>query len=309
MRTLMFIATAAVFSVPAHAQTIYPLTVENCGETITIPQAPERVVTIKSTATELLLSLGLGDKIVGVGFQDAPLPAHLSGTQLNVLADALPSQEVVLEVEPDFIYGGWESNFTADGAGERSTLTKLGVASYVAPAACRSIAPPKLTFDDLFAEITEMGSIFNAASAANALIAEQKSTLASITPDTRGLTAVWYSSAIKTPYVGAGNNAPAMMMEVLGLTNVFADIPEGWTSVSWEAVADANPGIIILVETPWNTAEQKRSLLAENPVTKEMDAVKNTRYLTLPFPAAEAGVRTIPAIVDLSKQLSNLNIP
>src|SRR5690606_870074 len=81
-------------SAPVQAETAYPLTLDNCGVSVTFESAPERVVTIKSTATELLLSLGLADKIVGIGFQDGPLPDHLA-VELPVLSEKLPSQEVV----------------------------------------------------------------------------------------------------------------------------------------------------------------------------------------------------------------------
>jgi iron complex transport system substrate-binding protein len=302
-------ATLGLLALPAHAATTYPLTIDNCGQTVTFEAAPERVVTIKSTATELLLSLGLADRIVGVGFQDGALPPDLAlaGSGLAVLSDKLPSQEVVLEVEPDFIYGGWESNFAADGAGERPTLAGLGVDTYVAPAACRSIKPAKLTFDQLFREVAEMGAIFDVEDAAVTLVADQQAMLAAIVPDTRGLTAVWYSSGTKTPYVGAGNNAPAMIMEALGLANIFADVDEGWTSASWEAIVDANPDVIVLVDAAWNSAEQKKQLLAENPITSQLDAVINERYLIIPFPAAEAGVRNVPATADMAAQLAGLS--
>lgn len=309
MRHLGLIALiASSLAAPAFAATTYPLTIDNCGQTVTLDAAPQRVVTIKSTATELLLSLGLGERIVGIGFQDAPLPPHLAlaGSGLTVLADKLPSQEVVLEVEPDFIYGGWESNFAADGAGERPTLEALGVDTYVAPAACRSVKPAKLTFDQLFSEIAELGTVFDVEDAAATLIAQQQAELSTIQPNTSGLTALWYSSGTKTPYVGAGSNAPAMMMEALGLTNIFADVDEGWTSASWEAIVDANPDVIVLVDAAWNSADQKKQLLAENPITKELDAVVNHRYLIVPFPAAEAGVRNVPATADMAHQLAAL---
>ncbi|WIY51992.1 putative F420-0 ABC transporter substrate-binding protein [Devosia sp. YIM 151766] len=293
-------------ALPAQAATTYPLTLDNCGVAVTFPAAPRRVVTIKSTATELLLSLGLGDNIVGVGFQDGPLPEHLA-TDLPVLSEKLPSQEVALEAEPDFIYGGWESNFAADGAGERSTLARLGVATYVAPPACRSVQPPRLTFEALFAEIAEMGRIFDIEDTANALIAEQQAVLDDIDADRRGLTALWYSSGIKTPYVGAGNNAPAMIMQALGLANIYADVDDGWTSASWEAIVDANPDIIVLVDAVWNSAEQKKLLLAENPITSQLDAVIHQRYLIIPFPAAEAGIRNVPATADMAAQLARLD--
>lgn len=293
----------------AQAATTYPLTIDNCGVAVTLAKAPARVVTIKSTATELLLSLGLADRIVGVGFQDGPLPDELkdAGAGLKVLADKLPSQEVVLETEPDFVYGGWESNFAADGAGERPTLATLGVASYVSPAACRSIKPAKLTFDGLFGQIEEMGMIFDAGEAAAALVDRQDAALAALVPDARGLTAVWYSSGTKAPYVGAGSNAPAMIMGALGLRNIFGDVDDGWISASWEAIVDANPDVIVLVDAAWNSAAQKKKLLAENPITGKLDAVTNQRYLVIPFPASEAGVRNVPATVDMAKQLAALS--
>lgn len=310
MRAVLAAIALALVAVPALA-TDYPLTVQNCGFAVTFEKAPERVVTIKSTATELLVSLGLADRIVGVAFQDGPLPddldAHAAG--FNVLADKMPSQEVVLETEPDLVYGGWESNFAADGAGERPTLHQLGVATYVAPAACRSIKPPKLSFEALFDEIAEMGAIFDVEHGAAELIAAQQASLTAVMPDARGLTAVWYSSGTRAPYVGAGSNAPGMIMDALGLRNIFGDVDDGWISASWEAVVDANPDVIVLVDSWWNSAAQKKKLLAENPITSRLDAVQNERYLVIPFPASEAGVRNVPAVVDLAAQLEALQFP
>ena len=293
----------------ALAQTHYPLALENCGVTVTIPTAPQRVVTIKSSATEMLLALGLGDRIVGIGFQDGPVPPVWAeaAAGLNVLSDKLPAQEVVLGAEPDFVYGGWESNFAADGAGERPTLAALGITTYVAPAACRSVKPAKLSFDALFGQIEELGTILDAKEAAAELVAAQKAELAKVAPDGRGLTALWYSSGTKTPYVGAGSNAPAMMMEALGLSNIMSDVDDGWVSASWEAIVDADPDVIILVDAAWNSAEQKRALLAENPITSQLDAVVNQRYLVVPFPAAEAGVRNVGAVTDMAAQLQALD--
>ena len=305
---LASIAIVALATTGAYAQTSYPLNIDNCGFTVELAAAPQRVVTIKSTATEMLLALGLEATIVGVGFQDGPVPPQWTGAELPVLSDKLPSQEVVLEAEPNFVYGGWESNFAADGAGDRSTLKALGIDSYVSPAACRSVKPAKLTFEGIFAEIAEVGRIFDAEAAASQLIEGQRTELAKLEPDTRGLRAVWYSSGTKAPYVGAGSNAPAMIMEALGLQNIFADQDEGWISASWEAVVDANPDVIILVDAAWNSAEQKKKLLAGNPITSQLDAVVNQRYLVLPFPASEAGVRNVGAVIDLSAQLAALDI-
>ena len=299
---------SALLTAPALA-TDYPLTIENCGATVTFTAPPERVVTIKSTATEMLLALGLGDKIVGVGFQDGPVPEEWAPeTELPVLAERVPSQEVVLEAEPDFIYGGWESSFAADAAGERDSLHALGIATYVAPTACRSTGTPeKLSFEDIFDQIIEMGAIFDVEDRAAELVDQQRALLAEIKPVSE-LTGVWYSSATSTPYVGAGLGGPQTTMDALGITNIFSDVPDTWTSASWEAIVDQNPDVMILVDAEWNSVDQKIRLLNDNPATANMSAVQNARYLTIPFPAAEPGVRSVPATVDLANQLTGLEL-
>ncbi len=309
-RWLSAVAALAMLSTPVLAQTSYPLTINNCGVDVVFSAAPQRVVAIKSNAVELLLALGLEDRIAAVAFQDGPVPEPWAGAAvgLQILSDKLPAQEVVLEAEPDFVYGGWESNFVGDGAGERQSWAALGIPTYVAPAACQSVRPPALTFEQVFAEIREMGAIMDAEAAADVLIAEQQAQLANVNADERNLTAVWYSSGTKTPYVGAGSNAPGMIMNALGLSNIFAEIDDGWISASWEAIADADPDVIVLVDAAWNSAEQKRKLLAENPITSQMTAVRKERYLVIPFPASEAGVRNVPAVADLAGQLASLDL-
>ena len=294
--------------------TAYPLTLDNCGVETTVEAAPQRVVTIKSSTTEMLLALGLGDRIVGSAFLDGPVPDSLAGAAADApavaepMAEQVPGAEAVLGLEPDLVYAGWESNLTADGAGDRATLAKLGVASYVSPAACKApeYMPDPLTFDDVFAEIDEVGEVFDASDAADDLVAEQRDALASVTPDDRGLTALWYSSGDDIPYVGAGIGAPQMIMDAVGLENVAADVHDTWTSFSWEQAIEADPDVIVLVDATWNSADQKIERLESNPATARMTAVREGRYLTVPFPASEAGVRNVDAVVDLSAQLDGL---
>ncbi|OLT47615.1 putative F420-0 ABC transporter substrate-binding protein [Cellulosimicrobium sp. CUA-896] len=296
--------------------TEYPLTLDDCGVEVTFDEAPERVVTIKSSTTEMLLALGLGDRIVATAFLDGPVPESLADAAADVpavaepISDQVPGAEAVLGLAPDLVYAGWESNLTAEGAGDRETLAQLGVATYVSPAACKAPGsmPDRLAFDDVFAEITEVGEIFDAADAAAELVAEQRATLDGVAPDGRGLTALWYSSGDDIPYVGAGIGAPQMIMDAVGLENVAGDVEDTWTSFAWEEAIAADPDVLVLVDATWNTAESKVERLESNPATAEMTAVREGRYLTVPFPATEAGVRNVDAVVDLAAQLEALDL-
>ena len=302
-------ASASPVSTPGTSAST-ALAIDNCGTMVDFSgAAPKRVVTIKSTSTEMLLALGLGDRIVGTAFQDGPVPSNWksSAAKLTLLSNFVPSQEVVLATEPNLVYGGWESNFSADGAGTRGELATLGVSSYVSPAACKEVGyqPTKLRFRDIFSEIDQVAAIFRVSDAK--LLASQKAQLASITPDTRGLSALWYSSGADSPYVGAGIGAPQLVLDTIGLRNVAGSVKDTWTSFNWESVVDDNPDVIVLVDATWNTAAKKIQLLETNPATANLSAVKNHRYLTVPFAASEAGVRTVSAAKDLAGQLAKLD--
>jgi iron complex transport system substrate-binding protein len=288
-----------------------PVVIQNCDTTVTFAKAPQRVVSIKSTSTEILLALGLGDRIVGTAFQDGPVPSRwkTQAARLHNISDFMPSEEAVLALEPDLVYSGWESAFSADQAGTRAELASLGIGSYVQPAACRTTgAPAKLAFSDIFDELKQVGAIFRVPAAADKLVAQQKAELATVKKSTKGLTALWYSSGTDVPYVGAGTGAPELVMETTGLTNVAAVVAQTWTSLGWESIVADDPDVIILIDATWNTAASKIQSLEANPATANLSAVKNHRYITLPFPASEAGVRTVDAAVSVQKQLKALGL-
>lgn len=295
----------------------YPLTLDNCGTEVTFTQAPQRVVAAKSSTIEAMLALDLGDTLIATAFSDGPLPSWLEEAGSKVpavttpLSDQLPSLEATLELAPDLVFVGWESNLSADGIGTRQSFTQLGINTYVAPSACKEPAyqPDPLTYDHVFGDITALGQIFDVQPAAAALIDSQRAELASITPDNRGLTALWYSSGSKTPYVGGGIGSAQLALDTVGLTNIAAQIHDSWGPMSWEKVIKADPDVIVLVDSAWGSTEKKIGVLESNPVTAQLTAVKNNRYLVVPFPATEAGVRSVSAATELASQLARLDLP
>lgn len=140
------------------------------------------------------------------------------------------------------------------------------------------------------------------------MVASQEERLAAIVPDERGLSALWFSSGSDTPYVGAGIGAPQLVLDTVGLENIAQEVRDTWSSLSWEAVVDADPDVIVLVDSSWGSAQQKIQTLRSNPAVAELDAVREGRFLVVPFPAAEAGVRSVEAVELLSAQLAALDL-
>lgn len=256
---------------PSKSESADSLTLDNCGTEVSFAEPPQQVISIKSTSTEMLLALGLEERIVGTASADGPLPDKWADELPPVLTKELPSQEAVLAKAPDLVYAGWESNFSASAVGERKSLQQLGIDTYVSPSACKGAEykPNPLTFDHVFEEIEQVGEIFGVEDTARELASSQQKELEDLQPDKAGLTALWYSSGSSTPYVGAGIGAPQMIMEAAGLTNIAADVEDTWSSLSWEVVAERNPDVIVLIDSNWGSVEKKIGVLESDPVDRK----------------------------------------
>lgn len=91
----------------------FPYTVTNCGVKTTFEQAPERAVTMNQHVTEVMLALGLEDRMAGTAFlDDKILPEYRAAyDRIEVVADEYPSYEKLIATSPDFVYGGYASAF------------------------------------------------------------------------------------------------------------------------------------------------------------------------------------------------------
>jgi iron complex transport system substrate-binding protein len=293
----------------ADAVPSFPLTLNNCGSTVRLDRPPTRVVALKSTPVETMLALGLGDLIVGTAYLDGPIPDELAAEGLPIpiaqpMADKLPGLETVLALEPDLIYAGWESMVSAEGIAARDRLADLGIATYVSPSACRDPGwqPDPLTFDTVFAEFTEVGTMFQVEQEAEALIEANRADLAAAVPLTGERTVLWWSSATDIPYVGAGIGAPQLIASTAGLVNVAGGVRDTWTSLGWEEIVAADPWLFVLVDAEWNTAAHKIETLRTMPATRQLQAVREQRFAILPFAATQGGPRTAWAVNEVVRQ-------
>ena len=291
--------------------TFTPVTLDNCGTPVVLDTPPERVITIKSSPTETMLALGLGDRIIGTAYPDGPVPAAWAAdaAAIPVISPKVPGQEAVLALNPDFVYAGWESNLTADGAGDRATLAARGIGTYVSPSACKKSGyqPDPLTFDDVFGEITEVGRVFGVTARADELVTGLRTQLAAVRPVSH-VSAFWWSSGTDTPYAGAGIGAPQMIMGAAGLTNVLAGVHDTWAPAGWEQVIAADPDVLVLVDASWNSFDKKVAYLESNPALAQLTAVREHRFVSVPFAATEAGVRNVEATATLVDQVRALGL-
>jgi iron complex transport system substrate-binding protein len=284
----------------------FPVTIENCGLSMTYAQAPQRVVTMNQATTELMLELELQDRLVGTAYLDDAIlpPLEAAYQKIPVLTPQYPTPDELLAVRPDFVFAAYVSAFSDQGVGPREDL---GIPSYLAPSGCaRPQRGETVSMATLYREIRDIGRIFGVLPRAERLIAsyeaELRATQALIGAVANPPTVFWYDAG-SPPSVGACCGMPNEILRLVGARNVFVDKPGSWTGVSWNEVIARNPDVIVLVDSPWSPASEKARRLRRDPSYAAIDAVSHQRFVTIDFSSTTPGIRTVAAVRRLAEAL------
>lgn len=138
-RLAALLVTLSLPTAALAASTVYPLTVDNCGQALTFTHVPQKTVTIGQAATEMLYALGLGPNVVGTSLWFNPvLPQYQTlNDGIARLADNAPSFESVIGKRPDFVPVQFEWMVGPQGAvGTREQFRDLGIPTYILPSDC-----------------------------------------------------------------------------------------------------------------------------------------------------------------------------
>lgn len=298
----------------------YPLTIDNCGREVTVDAPPSRAVSLNQGSTEILLSLGLADRMVGTATWTDPVRENLEADNEKIerLADNAPSYERVLDAEPDIVTASFLSTLGEGGVTTPDELEKLGVPSYLSPAECGKTdggsedgaREEPLEIDAVYQEVTDLATIFDVQQAGEDYVADLTDRMEAAedqAPDEPVSVMFWFANS-ESPYMAGCCGAPGIISRTLGLENVFDDSTDEWPQVGWESVASRNPDVIVLGDLTRKsqtaeTAEAKIEFLTTNPVTREMDAVKNKRFISLTGAAMNPSIRTVDGVEQVAEKL------
>ena len=265
----------------------------------TYDQPPARAVTMNQHATEIMLDLGLQDRMVGTAYlDDYILPRFQAAyNSVPVLAEEYPSKEVLLNAEPDFIYAGFSSAFREYAAGPQAELTALGIPSYMTVALCDDRAD---TMNDVYTDISNIGRIFGVEDRADALVDSMKEEIKSVVDkvgDTgEPLRVFLYDSGDDAPYTSVCCSMFSNLVQTVGGQNIFGDVAGRWKMVNWEEVIARDPEVIVLTEAVWSTAQEKLDFLLSNSALADITAVKDQRFVELQFSSLVPSIRNAGAI-------------
>jgi iron complex transport system substrate-binding protein len=259
------------------------------GESTTAPPvatAPQRIVSLSPSATEMLFAIGAGDQVVAVDDQsnypaDAPR-TKLSGYQPNV--------EAIAGYDPDLVVASGDPGGLVDGLGKLNIDVLL------------QEAPKNL--EGAYAEIVELGHVTGHEQKAAAVVAGMRAKIAQLVSQASaapGL-AVYhelgpdYYSAKSSTFIGS-------IYEELGAENIADGAGKkapDYPQLSAEYIVKTDPDLIVLSDT--KCCEQTLEKVAARPGWKKVDAVEDGDVVEVDDDIAS---RWGPRIVDFVRIVSD----
>ncbi|PXX76253.1 iron complex transport system substrate-binding protein [Pseudomonas sp. LAMO17WK12:I10] len=288
--------------------TRYPLTVHSCNREVTFKEAPKHALSHDINMTQMMLALGLKSRMVGysgISGWKAVTPemqAILDG--LPELAAKYPSVETLLDANVDFFFAGWDYGMRVGGDLTPQTLMPLGINVLELTESCAFVMKrPAASLDDTYNDLRNLGRIFDVQDRANQLIAEMQQQVDAIQQDlpTEKPRVFLYDSGEDRAMTSGRLGMPQALIDAAGGRNILDDVEASWTRVNWETVVERNPQVIVIVDYSEVTAEQKQQFLLNNKALQSVDAIRNQRFIVIPYVQATPGIDNVEAVQTLAK--------
>lgn len=300
----------AVLAAPSVAGD-YPLTVRSCERDVSFDHAPRRAVVHDVNMAGMLLHLGLRERLAGyTGFtankhREPWIDQALQG--VPQLASRYPSVETLLAADADLFFAGWNYGMRVGGPLTPASLGAFGIPVYELSESCSWIMQqPRASLDDVYRDLTNLGRIFSVEDRAQALVGQMRERIAAVDAKVRqqGVPTVFlYDSGEDRPTTSGRLGMPQALIDAAGGRNILDDVEASWTRVNWENVVARNPEVIVIVDYGEISAAQKQQFLEQHPALQSVAAIRDKRFVVIPYVAATPSLDNVEAIEAIAKSL------
>ena len=308
LRSLLCVALLLCSAEALAEATKYPLTVHSCNREVTFNEAPKHAVSHDINMTQMMLALGLKSRMAGYsgvsGWKSVTPEMQSLLDGLPELAAKYPSVETLLNANVDFFFAGWDYGMRVGGDLTPQTLQPLGINVYELTESCAFVMKrPAATLEDTYNDLRNLGKIFDVQDRANTLIADMQAQVAAVRKDlpAEKPRVFLYDSGEDRAMTSGRLGMPQALIDAAGGRNILDDVDASWTRVNWETVVEHNPQVIVIVDYSEITAEQKIQFLLDNQALQSVDAIKNQRFIVIPYVQATPGIDNVLAVETLAK--------
>ena len=276
---------AACTRAPAIEETAsFPIELtDQLGRVVKLDGIPQRIISIAPSNTEILFALGLADKIVAVtDYDDYPPEAEMKP---SIGGFSTPNIEEIVALSPDIIIAASIHEDKIIPQLEAKGLTVL------------ALDPNNL--DEVLAAVTLIGKATGQEKEASGLVAEMQSRIKAVTDKTDSLSQeqkprvfyiVWHDPLMAP---GSGTFQDDLIRKAGGI-NIAQELTS-WTTISLEAVIEANPEVMIAGVSHGSLTDLNFQFIKTEPRLRDTDARRNDRVYDVDGDLAS---RPGPRIID-----------
>ncbi|GAA1401884.1 ABC transporter substrate-binding protein [Kitasatospora putterlickiae] len=303
----------------------FPVKVADCaGRETTVEQAPKRIVTSNAAGLEMLLQLGVGDRIIGTGFPPGKggLPAALAdqGAKVPVLGTTVIPKEKLLGSGADLYvdtFGPMPAMGAAGAGATEEEMKAVGIQHVVLlSTACatgpKAVKGPRTDLTGVEEDIRRLGAVTGTAARAEELVGAMEKQITDVKNATSGVPEERrpgyflfdFDAGTKQPMAVCAKQVANAVITLAGARNVFADCDADFRPVSWEDVVAKNPDWIQLAvrnrgseEATRKAFDEAEAFLKGFPATQGLKAVQEGRFLRIGSEVTTiAGTRTADTV-------------
>jgi len=264
--------------------TTFPMSlVDDLGRTVTVSAVPQRIISLAPSNTEIIYTLGLENRLVGVtAYCDYP-PEAMAKDKVGDYS--MIDLEKVVSLRPDLVLA--EDIHKTDIV---PALERLGIPCYV---------PVPHSVDEVVASIAAIGRLTGANAKAQEVVTDMQHRIKGITDKTGSLAdsqrpsvmyVVWHD-----PLMSVGVNTPIDDMIVLaGGANIIKNTT-GWPTLSLEEVIAVSPEVVIANVENYPGGDAPLQAILTEPRLRTVRAVSEGRVYGID---ASLSNRPVPRMIE-----------
>ncbi|BBH19961.1 putative ABC transporter substrate-binding lipoprotein YvrC [Paenibacillus baekrokdamisoli] len=268
--------------------TVYPLTVKDATNTeLTFAQAPQKIVTLLPSETEIVYSLGAGEQVVGVD-DNSNYPSEVAskekigGMEANI--------EKIVSLKPDLVLASSSMNKPVI---DKLRSLKLNVYA----------TDPK-TYNAVIEKITQIGAILDHNDKAAEVTKHMQEVLTQVTDTLKDAPKPTVYLEFSPGWTVGKGQFLDELITLAGGTNI-ATKPD-WYEIDPEAVLKANPDFIIYASMTVKEGEKNPILAAieSRPGWKTIKAISDKKLFEVDQdPLVRVGPRLADGLLEVAKKL------
>ena len=290
-KILALIMTLSIFVLSGCSSQTDRMVTDREGTEVNIPTKIEKIISTAPSNTEVLMALGLGDKLVAIDKYSTDIEGI--NTELPQIDFLNPDAETIIGLGPDIVIASGH-NKTGSVEDPFKAISEAGIPVVYIPSSD--------SIDGIYKDIEFIADVVNERSKGKEIVDDMKAQVEEIKAigDTITDKKSVYFEISPAPYLSSFGKSTFLneMIEIIGAKNIFEN-EEGWISPTAEAIIDANPDVII---TNAGYMENPTEEIKSRDAWENINAIKNNEvYLVDQNASSRPSQNVIKALEQMAK--------